>query len=160
MSWRYWILSFHIFCFYCFYSFQLWFSTFDSSSGFYCQWFWYHHVQYAWKFDYISSKEISPCVWTQSDCQHCSNRWKKNMNTPVQLSMHEILIVFTEISSYLHDQTRKRDLQCLVTGSCFSSMIHASTTWNAQIEHNSSSESTVHALLSRRTSTEHDCDLL
>lgn len=33
---------------------------------------------------------------------------EKIMDTPVQLSMREILAVSTEVSSYLHDQTRKR----------------------------------------------------
>ena len=33
---------------------------------------------------------------------------EKIMDTPVQLSMREILAVSSEVSSYLHDQTRKR----------------------------------------------------
>ena len=33
---------------------------------------------------------------------------EKIMDTPVQLSMHEVLAVSSEVSSYLHDQTRKR----------------------------------------------------
>src|SRR5437762_8685510 len=32
---------------------------------------------------------------------------EKIMDTPVQLSMHEVLAVSSEVSSYLHDQTRK-----------------------------------------------------